>query len=72
MPTKRGQDYSAKYIEKIEKLIDDIQRAERLIRQATGILALLQDELDSIMARTDLKSSPVILEDGNTTAETNT
>lgn len=60
MPTKRELENSAKYIAKIEKLIDDIQRAERLISQATGILALLQDELETIMARTDLSNNKII------------
>jgi hypothetical protein len=60
MPTKKELENSAKYIEKIEKLIDDIQRAERLITQATGILALLQDELESIMSRTDLSNNKII------------
>jgi hypothetical protein len=60
MPTKRELENSAKYIEKIEKLIDDIQRAERLITQATGILALLQDELETIMSRTDLSNNTIV------------
>jgi hypothetical protein len=60
MPTKRELENSAKYTEKIEKLIDDIQRAERLIRQATGILALLQDEYETILSRTDLSNNKII------------
>lgn len=60
MPTKKELEYSTKYIEKIEKLIDDIQRAERLIRQATAILALLQDELETIMSRTDLSNNKIV------------
>lgn len=60
MPTKKELEYSAKYIQKIEKLIDDIQRAERLITQATGILAILQDEFETIMSRTDLSNNKII------------
>jgi hypothetical protein len=60
MPTKSELEYSAKYIQKIEKLIDDIQRAERLITQATGILAILQDEFETIMSRTDLSNNKII------------
>jgi len=60
MPTKKELENSAKYIDKIEKLIDDIQRAERLISQATGILALLQDEYETILSRTDLSNNKII------------
>jgi len=60
MPTKKELENSAKYIDKIEKLIDDIQRAERLISQATGILAILQDEYETILSRTDLSNNKII------------
>jgi hypothetical protein len=60
MPRKRELEYSAKYIEKIEKLIDDIQRAERIIAQAGGLLALLQDEYETILSRTDLSNNKII------------
>ena len=59
MPTKQ-QEYSAKYIEKIEKLITDIQQAQRIITKAEGILALLQDEYETILNRTDLSGNKII------------
>jgi hypothetical protein len=60
MPTKRELENSAKYIEKIEKLIDDIQQAQRIITKAEGILALLQDEYETILSRTDLSNNKII------------
>jgi hypothetical protein len=59
MPTKQ-QEYSAKYIEKIEKLITDIQQAQRIITKAEGILALLQDEYETILNRKDLSGNKII------------
>jgi hypothetical protein len=65
MPTKREEEYSAKYIQHMEKLMDDIKRAESIITRAEGILALLNDEFETILSRSDIKTSPVIiLEDG--------
>jgi hypothetical protein len=59
MPTKE-QENSAKYIAKLEKLINDIQQAERIITKATSILAILQDEYETILSRTDLSNNKII------------
>ena len=60
MPTKRDLEYSAKYIEKMEGLMEDIQRAQLIITKTEGILALLQDEFNTIMSRTDLSNNKII------------
>jgi hypothetical protein len=60
MPGKRELEYSAKYIEKMEGLMNKIRQAESIITRATIILAMLQDEFDTIMARTDLSNNPII------------
>jgi hypothetical protein len=60
MPTKEETVYSAKYIEKMEKLMEDIQRAQLIITKTEGILALLQDEFNTIMSRTDLSNNKII------------
>jgi hypothetical protein len=60
MPTKRELENSAKYIEKIEGLIDKITQAESIIKRASIMLALLQDEYETILSRTDLSNNKII------------
>jgi hypothetical protein len=60
MPGKRELEYSAKYIEKMEGLMNKIRQAESIITRATIILAMLQDEFDTILSRTDLSNNQII------------
>ena len=60
MSGKRELEYSAKYIEKMEGLMNKIRQAESIITRATIILALLQDEFDTILSRTDLSNNQII------------